>query len=178
MSTFIPVAALALPLGGSTGASPGSSLAERVGRLEDLEDIRTLRNMYHYFLNERMISRFSEIYIPEGCLQMDESLKWTGVDNIIAGLSELSRRVKLLKQFIHNHQVNLSGNSATGFAYFEARYAVADESLMVAGKYEENYVRTEKGWRIDTTLVSLIFSVPLDIGWAGNSLNYFKDGRP
>lgn len=34
------------------------TLEERVRRIEDLEEIRRLRNMYHYFVNERLPERF------------------------------------------------------------------------------------------------------------------------
>lgn len=174
----IPLLSLAASSSVLAQGTTSDSLSQRIGRLEDLEDIRTLRNMYHYFLNERVLARLPEIYTADAIFEMDNELKWVGVKGIIAGLSEVFERVKFLKQFIHSHQVNLNGDTATGFAYLDARYALGDKSLNVAARYDENYVRTPEGWRINRTFVSLIYALPMDVGWATDNLNNFSDGRP
>lgn len=174
----IPLLSLAASSSVLAQGTTSDSLSQRIGRLEDLEDIRTLRNMYHYFLNERVIARLPEIYTADAIFEMDNEIKWVGVKEIIAGLNEVFERVKFLKQFIHSHQVSLNGDSATGFSYLDARYALEDKSLRVAARYDENYIRTLEGWRISRTFVSLIYALPLDVGWAADNLNYFSDGRP
>jgi len=177
------MAVLASPSGASarstkTRDTRNDDLLQRIGRIEDLEEIRTLRNMYHYFINEKLIARLPEIYTADATFEMDDALKWVGAKGIVAGLNEVGERVKFLKQFIHNHQISLNGDSATGFAYLDARYAMGDTSLMVAARYDDDYVRTAEGWRISRTVVSLIYALPLGVGWAGDDLNFFSKGRP
>lgn len=148
-------------------------IEKRLKRIEDIEDIRTLRNMYHYFINENLPERFREIYTDDGSLQFADKMKWEGLDQIVESFRTMPERTPLIKQFIHNHEITLAGDSASAFAYFEARYATLDKkSLMVAGRYDENYRRTVNGWRITDTFVHLIYSVPLDVGWAGENLDY------
>ena len=176
--TGIAAMAMTAAASGATPTASDSDLARRVRRLEDIEEIRRLRNLYHYFVNEKLSARFAELYVSGGVMSMDKSIRWEGVPAIVAGFTELSGRVTLLKQFSHNHQVEIGVDTASAFSYFEASYAIEGKSLRVAGKYDEDYVRTAAGWRIRHTAVSLIYSVPPDVGWAGENLNYFNKGRP
>lgn len=178
--TFLAGAAPAMALmeQGAEGREK-MDLAARIARLEDIEDIHRLRNMYHYFINENLPERFREIYTEDAWLKFDDRMSWEGLDAIVAGFASMPARTPLIKQFIHNHQIDLDGDRAKSFAYFEARYATLDrKSLMVAGRYDETYKRTKAGWRITTTFVHLIYSVPLDVGWAGDNLNYFPKIEP
>jgi hypothetical protein len=68
----------------------------------------------------------------------------------------------------------VDGDKASAFAYIEARYAQDGQSLMVAGRYDETYVRTPKGWRITYTYAKVDFAVPVQVGWAGEQMNYFN----
>jgi len=149
-------------------------LSERIQRLEDIEEIRRLRNMYHYFINENCPARFREIYTSDATLQFGDKMTWVGIDAIEAGFRAMPGRTSLIKQFNHNHQIDIAGDVASAFSYFEARYATADkQSLMVAGRYDENYLRVSDGWRISKTFIHLIYAVPVDVGWAGDKLDYF-----
>lgn len=173
---------------GSSGAAPAragearavgkDSLEQRLRRMEDLEEIRSLRNMYHFFINEKQVDRLPEIYTDDAVFSMDDSLEWVGVKQIVAGLHEVGERVHFLKHFIHGHEIKLAGDTGTGFAYLDARYAMGERSLVVTARYDDDYVRTAQGWRMQRTRVSLIYALPLGVGWAGKDLNFFSDGRP
>lgn len=153
-------------------------LTRRIAALEDIESIRSLRNRYHRFVNEREANRFREIYVPSGSMKMAGSMHWVGIRQIEAGFSDLFSRVKLLKQFGHNHEIELKGDKASATSYLDARYSLDSTSLMVSGRYDETYVRTADGWKICDTEFSLIFAVPPEVGWAGECLNYFGGGKP
>ena len=65
---------------------------------------------------------------------------------IRAGFTEAQTKQKFAKQFIGTHTVEVHGDTATGQAYLEARYATLDgQSLMVAGVYHDTYRRTPQG---------------------------------
>ena len=150
------------------------TLEDRIRRLEDIEEIRRLRNMYHYFVNENLPDRFREIYTDDGVMQMDADMKFDGVEAIVEGFRKIPARTPLVKQYVHSHQVDVTGDTATAFAYIEARYAQDGQSLMVAGRYDEKYVRTPAGWRITYTYAKVDFAVPVQVGWTGERLNYFN----
>lgn len=148
------------------------TLEERVRRLEDIEEIRRLRNMYHYFMNERLPDRFREIYTDDAVLKFDEHMEIEGIDAIVTALGNVPDRT-LIKQFIHSHQIDVDKDEASAFAYLDARYGQDGQSLIVAARYDEKYRRTPQGWRICRTDIDVIFSVPVQKGWADISVDYF-----
>jgi ketosteroid isomerase-like protein len=149
------------------------TLEDRIRRLEDIEEIRRLRNMYHYFINERQPERFREIYTDDAVLQFDKHMTIEGIDPIVKALGNVPERT-LIKQFIHSHQVDVDGDEASAFAYLDARYGQDGQSLIVAARYDEKYRRTPAGWRISWTYIEVIFSVPVQVGWADPSEDYFS----
>lgn len=149
------------------------TIEERLRRLEDIEDIRRLRNMYHYFLNERQPERFGEIYTEDAVLRFDKHMEIEGIDAIVKAVGNVPERT-LIKQFIHSHQVDVNGDEASAFAYLDARYGQDGQSLIVAARYDEQYRRTAQGWRISRTEIEVIFSVPVQLGWADPSDDYFS----
>lgn len=150
-----------------------NQLIATVQRLADIEEIRGLRNRYHHFVNEGQFSRFEEIFDADAVMHFDGRYSWRGIGEILEGLEGLSKAIPFMKQFIHNHQVTVNGDTAEGFAYLEAKYASDGQSVMVAGRYDEKYIRTGLGWRIKETAIELFFSVPLEQGWAGDNLHNF-----
>jgi ketosteroid isomerase-like protein len=147
-------------------------LAARVRRLEDIEEIRTLRLRYHDYLNRSEFERMSGLYTADARLRIDAVAHADGIAAIHDFFVSIPRGLTLIKQFIHNHLVEIDGDQARGVAYMDARYAANGESLIVAGRFDERYARTDDGWRIAETLVTLNFSVPLSVGWAGPDLHF------
>jgi ketosteroid isomerase-like protein len=143
------------------------TLEERISRLEDIERIRSLRNKFHHFINEGLAHRFGEVYEEDAVVEFDDFMTQEGLANIIAAADQLSQ--VFVKQFLHNHEIELNGDKATGYCYLDARYAANGESLIVAARYDDEYRRTPAGWRISRTRVNIFFSVPLSQGWADAS---------
>jgi len=154
------------PAGGLTG------LEAHVRHLEDIEEIRGLRFKYHDFLNRSRFERMSELYTDDARVRIDYVASAEGKEEIHEFFLTIPRTLSFIKQFIHNHLVNVDGDMASGVAYMDARYAAEGQSLMVAGRFDEKYRRTTAGWRIADTFVTLYFSVPLSKGWAGAELHH------
>lgn len=148
------------------------NIEERVRRLEDIEDIRTLRFRYHQYINEGWHDKIADLFTKDAVGQMDTLARWEGREAIRAFFVTAPASVSLVKQFPHNHIVEINGDMAKGISYFEARYAANGTSLMIAGSYDEEYVRTAGRWLIKTSIMKIHFAVPLDVGWGGAKLNY------
>lgn len=154
-----------------------ADLLARLQRLEDLEEIRKLRYRYHRFVNDGPYDRFDELYTENAVVQLGYLSRYEGREHIKAGFARMPEQLEMLKQFVHNHDIELNGDIANGYAYFEAKYAtLAGQSLVVAGRYDESYVRTPRGWLISRTEATLYFSVPNERGWAGARHFLTKDG--
>jgi ketosteroid isomerase-like protein len=148
-------------------------LMDTVRRLSDIEEIRSLRDRYHHFVNEGQFDRFRELYTADASMHFPGPYCWTGIEEILRGLEALSTSIPFMKQFGHNHHIVLDGDAAKSVAYLEAKYARQGESVMVAGRYDDEFTRTEDGWRIKRTTVTLFFSVPFQQGWADTDVQAF-----
>ena len=112
-------------------------IAQRLQRIEDLEEIRTLRMTYHYFINEGMFDRVSELFTEDGALDFGYIARASGREEIAQTFLKLPNNAQFVKQYIHNHIVKVDGDQATGVCYLDARYAQEGESLIVAAKHDQ-----------------------------------------
>ena len=150
------------------------SLEERIRRLEDIEEIRLLRMRYHYNTNEGHFDRMVELFTDDAHVDFGYIATARGRKEVHELFLRIPNHLKLVKQFIHNHMVEVDGDHATGISYLDARYSQDGESVMVAARFDEEYSRTPAGWRISRCFVEVFFSVPITKGWAGDQLNYVK----
>jgi len=148
------------------------SLARRVQRLEDMEEIRALKNTYHLYVNDCRFDEIGGLFTEDAVVDMGymhpDSEACRGRPAISEWYRTLTDSVGLsqLKQFTHNHTIELDGDEATGWAFLEARYGQAGTSYNVAAKYEETYRRVEERWRFGSMRLRLYFTVPMELGWA------------
>ncbi len=68
--------------------------------------------------------------------------------------------------FVHNHIVDLHGDTATGVCYLDLRATVDGTSMIGAGHYDDEYVRSDGTWRFRSRTLRLTHFVPLREGWA------------
>lgn len=61
---------------------------------------------------------------------------------------------------MHGHDVQVSGDGATGVSFFEERVVFDDESAMVAGKFSDTYVREEGRWLFSRIELNLYWVLP------------------
>jgi ketosteroid isomerase-like protein len=151
-----------------------ASFDARLRTLEDIEEIRRLRMKYHLYMNEQQFHRIVEVFTEDAVVDFGELSRARGADEIRDLFKRIPRHLSMVKQFIHNHIVDVTGDTATGISFLDARYAQAGESVMVAAKFDEDYVRTQAGWRVKEMRLGLYFSVPISVGWAGQDVNFVK----
>lgn len=151
-----------------------SDLEARIQRLEDIEEIRRLRMKYHDFTNTSRFEEIPALFTEDANVDFGWISKAKGTEEIKELFARIPRNLPFLKQFIHNHLVDVDGDRASGISYMDARYAVDGESIIVAARFVEQYSRTEKGWLISDFAVEVYFSVPIEKGWAGDQMNFVK----
>lgn len=149
-----------------------SSLAGRIQRLEDIEAIRSLKNVYHLYVNDCRFDEIGTLFTEDAVVDMgymhpsDEPCR--GRENIAHWYATLTGAVGLsqLKQFTHNHTVEVEVDEASGWSLLEARYGQGTDSYNVAAKYEEEYRKVEGRWLFSLMTLKVYFTVPLALGWA------------
>ena len=147
------------------------SVEERLQRIEDMEAIRSLRRKYHIYINEGRFADMAELFTPGAAIDFGSVGKASGSAEIREFYLSAGKSLDLIVQFIHNHEVEVDRDKASGVAYMDARYARDGVSMIVAGRFSESYARTSLGWKIDRMEVASFFTVPLSEGWAGEAIN-------
>jgi hypothetical protein len=152
-----------------------SDLAARVAALEaevrglrDRAEIQDLRLRYHAAVNERHPEAIAPLFARDGALEFGVLGRASGQAEIAAFFAAtLSDPATFVKQFIHNHAVEIEGERGFGTSYLEARTVFEDESVLVAARYDDAYAREDGCWVFARMALVPIFIVPLREGWAG-----------
>ena len=139
--------------------------AERLQRLEDLEEIRSLAARYAHCVWHEDIEGAVETFAEDGVFAT------AGRDPIRgrAALLESFRDMIVgpeLQPFVHNHVVELAGDRARGWCYLDLRATMQGRSVIGSGCYTDTYVRTAAGWRFASRELSLRFLAAITEGWA------------
>ncbi len=161
-------------------------LEAKVAELCEREAIRALRLRYHECINEAKMAEIPALFTEDGELDFGHLGRAKGREKIEAFFSGLAGRpssgqnqprrgLYRVKQFIHNHVINLHGDRADGFAYLEAKPVYNGESYVVAARYDDEYVKRGGQWKFSRMSLTPYFMVPLREGWAGDDL--LKMGR-
>lgn len=149
------------------------TLEERVRRLEDIDQIKKLKNRYHLYINDCQFERVGELFTNDAVVDMGymggDAGTWCGREEIGGKLSQIPQHLSQIKQFLHNHTVEVDGDQATGWAFLEARYGLESESYNVAAKYSDGYRRVDGVWLFSSMLVTFYFTVAMLKGWAGEA---------
>ena len=145
-----------------------AALEAEVRRLRDRAEIADLRFAYHAAVNEKRPEAIAPLFARDGRLDFGPLGRAEGraaIDAFFAAM--LADPASFVKQFIHNHVIELDGpDRATGQSYLEARPVYQGESYMVAARYEDEYEREDGRWRFRRMALIPIFIVPLREGWA------------
>lgn len=145
-------------------------LEARVAVLQDVEEIRSLRQRYHESVNEGRTAQIAELFAERGVVDFGDLGSRLGREAIHQFFAEelINEKLTFIKQFNHNHSVEVSGDRATGSSYLEAKNVLSGAATMVAARYDDTYVRTTEGWRFEKMKLTLYFVVPFERGW-GNA---------
>ncbi len=151
------------------------TLEERIRRLEDIEDIRRLRNKYHASLNESRYENCRALFTDDAVVELGYLARYEGIDAIDRGFRAMGERERFfIKQFIHSHDVEVDGDTGTGTSYLEARYGRFGVSYVVAGRYDDTYVRVDGMWKFRSMIAELFYTVPNAVGWTGDEMHYLR----
>ena len=149
-------------------------LQARIQRLEDIEDCRRLRNRYHFCLNENRYAEVKDLFVPDAIVELGYLARYEGIEAIDRGFRAMGERDRFfIKQFVHGHDVSIDGDGdrGVGTSYLEARYGRFGVSYVVAGRYDDVYVRVDGAWRFQSMIAELFYTVPNGVGWSGDEMH-------
>jgi ketosteroid isomerase-like protein len=161
------------------GMTDLAALEARIRVLEDIEAIRHLRCQYHSAVNESRYDQVRALFTDDAVVELGYLARYEGIDAIDQGFRRMGQRDRFfIKQFVHGHDVHVDGDGGTGTSYLEARYGRFGVSYVVAGRYDDVYVRVNGVWKFKSMIAEIFYTVPNGVGWTGDELHYLrpKDG--
>jgi hypothetical protein len=132
-----------------------------MGRIEDAADrieLRALVDRYAVAADTRDRDGFVGAFTGDGVLAVGADVELRGAQ-IAAPLDYLDAHYERTMHFVGNHDVTLAGDAAHGVVYCLAHHLSRRDGELVdtamAARYEDDYVRTETGWRIARRAVTI-----------------------
>lgn len=142
-----------------------TSIEARLQRFEDSEEIRRLRQRFHRHVNDGEQGKLASLYTDDALVDFGPELRARGRTEIDALFAKLAGNTSFIKQFSANHIVDVDGDTGSGHAYVDARYAANGESIIACASYDDRYRRTPDGWKFSEMIVHIHFTVPIQQGW-------------
>lgn len=152
-------------------------LSIRLRRLEDREAIRDLHNHYcfiqdrgHSSHSDGDVRAFLDLCHPDIVWDnsSDGSRAHRGHDAVARYLRQLWHRFDSCMHYTHNLSIVFTNpDRARGRSSFDAVGDIGGEAFVAAGYYEDEYVRTEDGWKFALHREVPFFFVTVQEGWAG-----------
>ena len=142
------------------------ALETKIQDLSDREAIRSLRFRYHECINGEELDAIPGLFTEDAELDFDYLGKATGRAEIAKFFQQVESLLSFVKQFIHNHAVDVQGDHGKGYAYLEAKTIAKGEAYVVAARYDDEYVKQNGQWKFKKMSLTPYFTVPLKEGWA------------
>jgi hypothetical protein len=133
--------------------------ATHLQRLIDIEEIKVLKYRYIRLVDAHRFDEWGKRCFTDDCyLSTTELGAWTGRDNIVAAVRRGYGSVMTIHQ-VHMPEITITGpDTATGIWALSdyATWTTNGERVVDWGRghYEESYVRTGDGWRINRTVLT------------------------
>jgi hypothetical protein len=133
-------------------------LGAELQRLSEIEEIKKLKYRYIRLVDAHRFEDWGSSCLSEDCYLSTTDLgTWIGRDNIVAAVRRGYGSAKTI------HQVHMPEIAITGPHTATALWALSDYATWTAdgerviewgrGHYDDSYVRTQQGWRINRTVL-------------------------
>ncbi|MCU0260347.1 MAG: nuclear transport factor 2 family protein [Ilumatobacteraceae bacterium] len=129
---------------------------DAIADLLDRQAIIDVTIAYTWALDTKDWDALDDVFLPDATADLGLPHTHIGRDAIKERISGALGPLDDSQHLIGNHDVRIDGDTATCRCYLHAQHvlhAAADEGtggplFVVAGRYEDRFVRTPEGWRI------------------------------
>jgi 3-phenylpropionate/cinnamic acid dioxygenase small subunit len=117
---------------------------------EDRQDIADVLVRYATGIDRRDWPLFRTVFTDDCQLDYGEVGSWRGVDAVTEFMQQAHALAGHTMHRLTNQVITVDGDSAQARTYVDALIMLADNNSGVnaAGFYDDEFVRTEKGWQI------------------------------
>lgn len=123
---------------------------EELRRLVDRQQIVDVTLAYTYALDAKDWDALDDVFTVDATAYLTEELD--GREAIKGRVRRALESLDLSQHLVANHDVRIDGDSAVCRCYLQAQHvreaAPGPPNFIVAGRYDDRFVRTSVGWRI------------------------------
>jgi hypothetical protein len=127
--------------------------------IDDRVAITDLTIAYCWALDGRQWDLLDGVFTADASAELGEAV--SGLPAIKARVSSALGMLDDSQHMVTNHDVHVEGDRATCRCYFQAQHvrkaAVAGPNFIIAGRYEDQLVRTSAGWRIHRRVLTVMW---------------------
>jgi len=118
-----------------------------------VEEIKQLKYRYLRTLDLKRWDDFAAVFVPEVTADYGEGLAFGSREELVAFMRDSLGQRMVTLHHCHHPEIDVDGDRATGVWYLEDKVLMPDHRLVLEGAafYEDRYVRTGEGWRIEHT---------------------------
>jgi ketosteroid isomerase-like protein len=141
----------------------------RLRRLEAKEAIRELRYKYAWAVDAGDVDRFLDLFTTEAEIRFPQEaadrLPVSGRDELAEFVRTIDNTLRFSAHMLHNPTITVDGDEARGTWYVDVPEVTADGAVWVQGRYEDEYRRTEDGWKFTSIEISYNYRASPAEGW-------------
>lgn len=142
-------------------ATDVGDLRDRVGRLEDVEEIRALVGRYGRAVDDRDWESLAAQYTPDAFIDFTAG-RARGRAAIIDHVRSRTAAYAASYHYPHSHEITLTGrDTATGLVCAHAELTIEGDSVRVALRYHDDYRRVDGRWRFHERRMTVLYVLPL-----------------
>ena len=128
------------------------SSSDHLQRLADHSAVRDLAVRYCSAVDQRDWDLLAEVFLPDATVRLPQSVVITGSDEIVLRYRRGLERFDVTHHMVSNHEIDVDGDSAHHTCLVHAQHVRYDapggSNYVIGGRYTDELVRTQQGWRI------------------------------
>lgn len=136
-----------------------------IHRLADTEAIRDLARRYAHCIWQKDSAGAARLFAEDGEMLFEGRPPIKGRQGLIESYGTLLASA-MFHPFVHNHVIELHGDSATGTCYLDLRATHGGTSMVGSGYYDDRYLRAGGEWLFQSRKLTMCYLVPWRQGWA------------
>ncbi len=122
---------------------------------EDIVAIQQLGAAYCHHMDDGNGEGVASLFADDGVLEIVDMVKSTGHDEIVANCSVFPQVMPGGRHIVQNMWVEGDGDTATMRAYLSNVVAGDEPKAVQTGRYVDEAVRTDQGWRFSRRTLTL-----------------------
>jgi len=146
----------------------GKTLEERIGILEDIEEIKKLKARYLYAIDDGDWDSVLDCFSEDAKVDYGLWGRYEGRMEIEKFFKELfPPHYSLHHHVTHDPLIEIDGDKARGRWNLDeaATIAKGSKAIWISGRYDDEYVKESKGWKYKSISVKFFYVTPYEEGW-------------